>query len=224
MPKLLVVDDEEDIRNLISRFAEHEGHEVTCASNGKEAVELCKTNDFDIIIMDVMMKDMDGLTACKEIKKFKDIPVLMLSARGEEYDKLMGFELGIDDYVVKPFSPRELMARIQVIVNRHLGTSQKMQLLQKGSLQINTTSRTVSVDDKKILLTTKEYDILVFLAQHEGAVFSREQIINNVWGQNYYCDERTVDWQIKLLRSKLETCRDYISTVRGVGYKFEINS
>lgn len=222
MAKILVVDDEKDICNLISRFAEHEGHNVTCAENGNEAVEQCKANDFDIIIMDIMMNGMDGLTACKEIKKFKDIPVLMLSARGEEYDKLMGFELGVDDYVVKPFSPRELMARVQAILNRYNATAKKCKLLTFGLLEINTTSKTVTADKVKITLTAKEYEILLFLAQNESAALSRQQIIDAVWGQNYYCDERTVDWQIKLLRGKLESCRNYITTVRGTGYKFEV--
>ncbi len=224
MIKMLVVDDEEDIRNLISRFAEHEGHIVTCAENGNEALEQCKANDFDIVIMDVMMDGMDGLTACKEIKKIKDVPILMLSARGAEYDKLMGFELGVDDYVVKPFSPRELMARVQAIMNRYNVASKKGQILSLGLLEINKTSKTVTVNKSKILLTAKEYEILLYLAEHETAALSRQQIIDGVWGQNYYCDERTVDWQIKLLRGKLESCRDYITTVRGTGYKFEVIS
>lgn len=224
MIKMLVVDDEEDIRNLINRFAEHEGHIVTCAENGNEALEQCKLNDFDIVIMDVMMEGMDGLTACKEIKKIKDVPILMLSARGAEYDKLMGFELGVDDYVVKPFSPRELMARVQAIMNRYNVASKKGQILSFGLLEINKTSKTVTVNKSKILLTAKEYEILLYLAEHETAALSRQQIIDGVWGQNYYCDERTVDWQIKLLRGKLESCRDYITTVRGTGYKFEVIS
>ena len=224
MAKLLIVDDEPDIYQMICRYAQREGHETVKASDGLEAVELCRTNDFDMIIMDVMMPDMDGFTACKEIRKEKDIPVLMLSARGTEYDKLFGFEVGIDDYVVKPFSPKELMARVNVIVNRHRpqsGTSVR-RTLKAGALTIDVSGRVVTVDGQRVDLTVKEYDLLLYFVENQGMVLTREQILNAVWDYAYQGADRTVDWQIKLLRNKLGICRDYIKTLRGVGYKFEI--
>lgn len=224
MARILIVDDEPDIHQLVRRYAEREGHKTVEAANGLEAVSLCRGNDFDIIIMDAMMPDMDGFTACKEIRKIKDIPVLMLSARGTEYDKMFGFEVGIDDYVVKPFSPKELMARVNVIVNRH--KPQARQLAAKSKIEfdgliIDTLGRNVLADGKKAGLTTKEYDLLLYLAENKGIVLTREKILNAVWGYDYQGEDRTVDWQIKLLRGKLGNCRSYIMTVRGVGYKFE---
>lgn len=221
MAKILVVDDEPDIYQLIRRFAEHEGHETIGASNGLEAISLCQENDFDIIIMDVMMPDMDGFTACKEIRKEKDIPILMLSARGAEYDKLLGFDVGVDDYVVKPFSPKELMARVNVIVNRHKSRFQQQAEIVLGGLRIDTLGRNVFVDDKKTELTAKEYDLLMYFIENRNIALSRSQILNSIWGYEYYGDDRTVDWQIKLLRSKLGKYRNHIVTLRGVGYKFE---
>ena len=224
MAKLLIVDDEPDIYQLICRYAQREGHETVKASDGLEAVELCRTNDFDLIIMDVMMPDMDGFTACKEIRRIKDIPVLMLSARGTEYDKLFGFEVGIDDYVVKPFSPKELMARVNVIVSRHRPQSgaNARRTLEAGALTIDVSGRTVTVDGQRVDLTAKEYDLLLYFVENQGLVLTREQILNAVWDYAYQGADRTVDWQIKLLRSKLGICRDYIKTLRGVGYKFEV--
>lgn len=224
MAKLLIVDDEPDIYQLICRYAQREGHETVKASDGMEAVELCRANDFDLIIMDVMMPDMDGFTACKEIRKEKDIPVLMLSARGTEYDKLFGFEVGIDDYVVKPFSPKELMARVNVIVNRHRPQSgaNARRTLEAGALTIDVSGRRVTVDGQWVDLTAKEYDLLLYLVENQGMVLTREQILNAVWDYAYQGADRTVDWQIKLLRSKLGICRNYIKTLRGVGYKFEV--
>ena len=224
MAKLLIVDDEPDIYQMICRYAQREGHETVKASDGLEAVELCRTNDFDMIIMDVMMPDMDGFTACKEIRKEKDIPVLMLSARGTEYDKLFGFEVGIDDYVVKPFSPKELMARVNVIVSRHRPQSgaSARRTLEAGALTIDVSGRTATVDGLRVELTAKEYDLLLYFMENQGMVLTREQILNAVWDYAYQGADRTVDWQIKLLRNKLGTCRDYIKTLRGVGYKFEV--
>ncbi|MGN0371907.1 MAG: response regulator transcription factor [Enterocloster sp.] len=225
MARILIVDDEPDIHRLICRYAQREGYETMEASDGTEAVKLCREHDFDIIIMDVMMPDMDGFTACREIKKMKDIPVLMLSARGAEYDRLLGFDLGIDDYVVKPFSPRELMARINVIVKRHsqktAGTEPGKGQIEIGALRIDTLGRNVYVEGEKTELTAKEYDLLIYFAENTGIVLSREKLLNAVWGYEYQGEDRTVDWQIKLLRSKLGNCRNYIVTVRGVGYKFE---
>ena len=224
MARLLIVDDEPDIYQMICRYAQREGHETVKASDGLEAVELCRTNDFDMIIMDVMMPDMDGFTACKEIRKEKDIPVLMLSARGTEYDKLFGFEVGIDDYVVKPFSPKELMARVNVIVNRHRPQSgaSARRTLEAGALTIDVSGRTVLVDGQRVDLTAKEYDLLLYFVENQGMVLTREQILNAVWDYAYQGADRTVDWQIKLLRNKLGICRAYIKTLRGVGYKFEV--
>ena len=224
MIKILVVDDEPDIYQLIKRFAEHDGYEAIGASDGLEAITLCHNNHFDIIIMDVMMPDMDGFTACKEIHKEKDIPILMLSARGAEYDKLLGFEVGVDDYVVKPFSPKELMARINVIVNRHKSQDRTQTEIVLAGLRIDTLGRNVFVDGTKTELTAKEYDLLMYFIENKGIALSRNQILNAVWGYEYYGDDRTVDWQIKLLRNKLGTYRGWIVTLRGVGYKFEAES
>lgn len=203
MARILIVDDEPDIHQLVRRYAEREGHETMEASDGLEAVSLCRENEFDIIIMDAMMPDMDGFTACKEIRKTKDIPVLMLSARGAEYDKLFGFEVGVDDYVVKPFSPKELMARVNVIINRHKGRRSPAQGNSKikfGGLVIDTPGRNVFVDGAKTELTTKEYDLLLYLVKNKGIVLTRENILGAIWGYGYDGEDRTVDWQIKLLR------------------------
>lgn len=224
MIKILVVDDEPDIYQLIKRFAEHDGYEAIGASDGLDAITLCHNNHFDIIIMDVMMPDMDGFTACKEIHKEKDIPILMLSARGAEYDKLLGFEVGVDDYVVKPFSPKELMARVNVIVNRHKSQDRTQAEIVLAGLRIDTLGRNVFVDGTKTELTAKEYDLLMYFVENKGIALSRNQILNAVWGYEYYGDDRTVDWQIKLLRNKLGTYRGWIVTLRGVGYKFEAES
>lgn len=223
MSRLLVVDDEPDIVRLISRYAEREGYEVTCAGDGSEAVKLCEKQDFDLIVMDVMMPDTDGFTACKQIRRSKDIPVLMLSARGTEVDKLFGFEVGVDDYVTKPFSPKELMARIKVILRRHAAAAPQKQenQLTIGGIEIDLPGHTVRIDGEKTELTAKEYGILVYLARNKGIVLSRDQILNEVWGYDYFGDDRTVDWQMKLLRGKLGKYRDSIRTIRGVGYKFE---
>lgn len=222
MPKILIADDEEDIIRLISRYAQREGYEVAAVEDGAQAVERCRKEDFDMIVMDVMMPDMDGFTACKQIRAEKDIPVLMLSARGTEYDKLFGFEVGVDDYVTKPFSPKELMARIRVIIRRHQKNEGKQRpLLHAGGITIDEPGHTVEVDGQKIELTAKEYDILLLLMKNQGIVFSRDKILNEVWGYDYFGDDRTVDWQIKLLRSKLGSRRDCIRTIRGVGYKLE---
>lgn len=221
MPKILIADDEPDISELIARYAEREGFEVTRAGDGREAVEACEKEDFDIIIMDVMMPDTDGFTACKQIRQKKDIPVLMLSARGTEYDKLFGFEVGVDDYVTKPFSPKELMARIKVIIRRHAPAQKPTDTASCGGIEIDYLGHTVRIDGVKTDLTAKEYGILVYLVKNKGIVLTRDQILNEVWGYDYFGDDRTVDWQIKLLRSKLGSYRDCIHTIRGVGYKFE---
>ncbi len=222
MPRILIADDEPDIIALISRYAQREGYEVVSVEDGSQAVRACREEDFDAIVMDVMMPDTDGFSACKQIRAFKDIPVLMLSARSTEYDKLFGFEVGVDDYVTKPFSPKELMARIKVIIARHQRTDKKPSgVFSAGGIEIDTLGHTVSIDGEKVELTAKEYDILLLMMKNRGIVFSRDRILNEVWGYDYYGDDRTVDWQIKLLRSKLGEKRGCIATVRGVGYKFE---
>jgi DNA-binding response OmpR family regulator len=224
MHKILVADDEEAIRAMIKEYAEFLGHEVTEAEDGMEAVRLCQSCDFDIVVMDVMMPKMDGFSACKEIRKHKKIPVLMLSARGEEYDKLFGFEVGVDDYVVKPFSPKELVARINAIIARAAPRSldTKPEFLTIGGVQIDAPGRNVYVDGKKAELTTKEFDLLLHLALNKNIVLSREQLLNAVWGYEFFGEDRTVDTHIKMLRSSLGVYRDYIITIRGVGYKLEI--
>lgn len=223
MPKILVADDEQKIRLVIKEYAEFEGYEVSEAADGMEAIEMCRKNSYDAIVMDVMMPRLDGFSACKEIKKIYDVPVLMLSARGEEYDKLFGFEIGIDDYVVKPFSPKELMARLAVIIRRNSknDTAQNAQCSEFGGLKIDHTARNVYVDGVKTELTPKEYDLLVFLAKNKNIALSRGKLLNDVWGYDFYGDDRTVDTHIKMLRNSLGQYRDYIVTLRGYGYKFE---
>ena len=225
MPRILVVDDEPDICQMIRRYAEHDGYETVGVSDGTEAVEICQKEDFDIIIMDVMMPNMDGYAACRKIRENKDIPVLMLSARGEEYDKLFGFEVGVDDYVTKPFSPKELMARIKVIIRRHAKPQEKTEkaadLLKFSGLEIDTLGHILFVDGEKVELTAKEYDVLLYLVNNKGIVLTRDKILSAVWGYDYFGEDRTVDWQIKLLRNKLGIYRELIHTIRGVGYKFD---
>ncbi|WP_294410524.1 response regulator transcription factor [uncultured Ruminococcus sp.] len=224
MPKILIVDDEPNIVTLISRYVQREGYDIVTASDGREAIDKCKKEDFDVIIMDVMMPDTDGFTACKKIKEFKDIPVIMLSARGTEFDKLFGFEVGIDDYVTKPFSPMELMARIKVVISRKpvpKPESADSRHIVVDGIDIDTLGRTVLIDGEKADLTAKEYALFLILVKNKGIVLSRDRILNEVWGYDSFGVDRTVDWQIKLLRSKLGAYRDSIKTVRGVGYKFE---
>ena len=222
MYKILVVDDEPKIREVIREYAEFSGFEVTEAEDGMSAVGLCKLNDYDLIVMDIMMPKLDGFSACKEIKKIKDIPIIMLSARGEEYDKLFGFELGIDDYVVKPFSPKELIARINAVLARKRGTSAPQQeTLKFGGLEINMAARTVTVDGKKVELTPKEYDLLFYLVKNKNIALSRDKLLSDIWGYDFFGDDRTIDTHIKNLRNNLGPYRDYIVTLRGVGYKVE---
>ena len=220
--KILVVDDEEKIRSLIRKYAEFEGYTVKEAADGMQAVQMAEEEDFDIIIMDVMMPELDGFSACREIRKFKQTPVLMLSARGEEYDKIHGFELGVDDYVVKPFSPRELMMRINVIVSRRETLAPAAhEEVQFGGLVIDFAARLVYVDGVRTDLSPKVYELLHYLVKNKGIALTREQIINTVWGYDFYGDDRTLDTHIKLLRLSLGPYRKYIVTLRGVGYRFE---
>lgn len=220
MYKILVTDDEEKIRELIKKYALFEGHTVTEAKNGMEAIELCEKQDFDIIIMDVMMPELDGFSAVKEIRKNSQTPVIMLSARGEEYDKIHGFELGVDDYVVKPFSPKELMMRIDAIMKRS-GKSQTHQIYKKEALEVDFTARKVSVGGENLELSPKEYDLLFYMIQNKGIALTREKLITQVWGYDFYGDDRTLDTHIKLLRKSLGEYAKFITTLRGVGYRFE---
>lgn len=222
MKKLLVVDDEAKIREVIKEYSEFSGYEVTEAADGMSAIGLCKLNDYDLIIMDVMMPKLDGFSSVKEIKKFKDIPVIMLSARGEEYDKLFGFELGVDDYVAKPFSPKELMARVNAVITRHEGADHGTSNVMKfDGLEVNFAARTIYIDGKRVNLTPKEYDLLFYLIQNRNIALSRDKLLSDIWGYDFFGDDRTIDTHIKNLRNNLGPYRDFIVTLRGVGYKFE---
>ena len=225
MYKILTVDDEEMIRKLIRKYAEFELHEVTEAADGMEAVKLCRENDFDIIIMDIMMPELDGFSACREIRKIKDTPIIMLSARGEEYDKINGFELGIDDYVVKPFSPKELMLRIEAVMKRtKSGTAKKEpehDIVEIEGLCADITARLVFVDGVRVDMSPKEYDLFFYLLKNRNIALSREKLITEVWGYDFYGDDRTLDTHIKLLRKSLGDYAGLIVTLRGVGYRFE---
>lgn len=221
MAKILIVDDEEKIRFVVKEYAQFSGHEVTEASDGAEAVSLCKDNKFDLLVLDIMMPKVDGFTAVKQIRKFSFVPVIMLSARGEEYDKLFGFELGIDDYVVKPFSPKELMARITAVLARSQQARPEHKRLEFGSLVIDLTGRTVTIDGVALQMTPKEYELLFYMVQNRGIALSRERLITEVWGYDYFGDDRTLDTHIKMLRQNLGQYRNCIVTLRSMGYKFE---
>lgn len=223
MYKILVADDEQKIREVIKEYAEYEGHTVYEAVDGMQAVDMAKEQDFDIIIMDVMMPRLDGFSACKEIRKFKNTPILMLSARTEEYDKLFGFEMGVDDYVVKPFSPKEVLARINAIIkrnksgNEHVGETVKFE-----GLEINFTARDVFIDGEKANLTPKEYDLLFYLVKNKNIALTRNKLLEEVWGYDFFGDDRTIDTHIKMLRNNLGPYRKFIVTLRGMGYKFQV--
>lgn len=222
MSKLLVVDDEEHIRSIIRKYGEFEGHEIDEASDGMEAIHICQNHTYDLIIMDIMMPTLDGFSACKEIRKIADVPVIMLSARGEEYDRIHGFELGIDDYVVKPFSPKELMMRVSAILNRyHKDQNSNKEIYEQAGLKIDFTGRKAFIDQKEIDLSPKEYELLFYLVRNEGIALTREQLIHDVWGYDFYGDDRTLDTHIKLLRKSLQDYSKWIITLRGVGYRFE---
>ncbi|MCH5202025.1 MAG: response regulator transcription factor [Oscillospiraceae bacterium] len=222
MSKILVVDDEFRIREIIKKYAVFEGHTVTEAVDGMSAIETCKEQSFDIIIMDVMMPELDGFSACREIRKFTDTPIIMLSARGEEYDKIHGFELGIDDYVVKPFSPKELMMRVQAVLNRSRKTNpQNQDVFVFRDLSVDFTARTVSIEGKRIDMTPKEYELFFYMVKNKGIALTREKLISKVWGYDFYGDDRTLDTHIKILRKSLGEYSKCIVTLRGVGYRFE---
>ena len=210
MSRILVVDDEARIRQIIRKYAEFEGFEVEEAVDGMQAIEICRKEDFDLIIMDVMMPELDGFSACREIRKFKKTPIIMLSARGEEYDKIHGFELGSDDYVVKPFSPKELMMRVNAVIKR-----------SQGAQNEDFSARIVTIDGKRIEMTPKEYELFFYMVKNKGLALTREKLISEVWGYDFFGDERTLDTHIKLLRKSLGEYSRCIVTLRGVGYRFE---
>ena len=228
MYHILVVDDEARIRTLIRKYAEFEGHTVTEAVDGMEAVLACRANTYDIIIMDIMMPELDGFSACREIRKISSTPIIMLSARGEEYDRINGFEVGVDDYVVKPFSPKELMLRVDAIMKRVKGGAKQMNQtpnvvveIDNGGLKADLTARLVFIDGERVEMSPKEYDLFFYLLSNKNIALSREKLLCEVWGYDFFGDARTLDTHIKLLRKSLGRYANCIVTLRGVGYRFE---
>lgn len=219
MLRILIVDDEVKIREVVNEYAKVSGYECDQASNGKDAIEMVKNNDYDCIILDIMMPELDGFSACKKIKAIKNVPVIMLSARQEEDDKLFSFDIGVDDYVTKPFSPKELMARIKVVCERNNSRSNDKYTFE--GLVIDVDGRTITIDGEKVTLTPKEFDLLIYLIENKNVALAREKILTNVWNTDFYGDDRTVDTHIKMLRKDLGDYAKYITTVRGMGYKFE---
>jgi two-component system, OmpR family, response regulator ResD len=221
MEKILVVDDEENIRNIIKKYAVFEGYDVYEAEDGIEAVNLCRQNNYDIIIMDIMMPELDGFSACREIKKEKDIPVIMLSARGEEFDRIHGFETGTDDYVVKPFSPKELMMRVSAVLKRSKNSRKELNIFESDGIKVDFSGRIVYIDGERVDMSPKEYELFFYLVKNRNIALSRERLITEVWGYDFYGDDRTLDTHIKILRKTLGKYSGKIVTLRGVGYRFE---
>ena len=221
--KILIVDDEEMIRGVLREYIEFEGNQADEAADGMKAVKMCRENDYDLILMDVMMPKLDGFSAVKEIRKEKDVPVIMLSARGEEYDKLFAFEIGVDDYVTKPFSPKEVMARINAVTKRKAAKQKQdeSRVIRFEGLEIDMAGRNVYVDGEKAVLTPKEYELLFYFVRNQGLALTREKLLYDVWGFDFYGDDRTVDTHVKMLRGNLKQYRKFIVTLRGLGYKFE---
>ncbi len=223
MNKVLIVDDEQRIRDLIKEYLDFEGFSYDEGKDGLEAIELVKTNKYDIVILDIMMPKVDGFTALREIRKLSDVPVIMLSARGEEYDKLFGFEMGVDDYITKPFSPKEVVARIKALLKRTKPQNQPQREIKLGGITIDEYGRKVLVDGNTITLTPKEFDILLYMSKNREVVLSREKILEKIWGYEFFGDDRTVDTHIKMLRNSIAPYRHYIKTVWGIGYKMEVD-
>ena len=227
MYKILIADDEAGIRTLVSKYAVFEGHTVIEAADGMEAIAICKNGDVDIAIVDIMMPELDGFSACREIRKFSDLPIIMLSARGEEYDRINGFELGVDDYVVKPFSPKELMLRVEAIMKRAgrraqtESVSPQKEVVKLGGLTADVSARAVYIDGVPVDMTPKEYDLFFYMLRNRNIALTREKLISEVWGYDFFGDERTLDTHIKLLRKSLGEYSKCIVTLRGVGYRFE---
>ncbi len=234
MAHLLIVDDEENIRTIIKKYAEFSGHTVTEAGDGMTAVTLCKSESFDVIVLDIMMPELDGFSACREIRRFSKIPVIMLSARGEEYDRISGFECGADDYVVKPFSPRELMLRVDAVLRRAPRAdepkeeekapekpSDSREIYSFEGVTVDFTARVVTVDGEVAELSPKEYDLLFYMIRNRGIALSREKLLNDVWGYRFFGGDRTLDTHMKLLRKKLKGYASHLVTLRGMGYRFD---
>lgn len=229
MYHILVVDDESRIRSILRKYAEFEGFTVSEAGDGMEAVQICRSESFDLVIMDIMMPELDGFSACREIRKFSDVPIIMLSARGEEYDKINGFAFGIDDYVVKPFSPKELMLRVAAVLKRTKmprpadaeRPQNKIVELDGGGLRADVTARIVYVDGERIDMSPKEYDLFFYMLENRNIALSREKLLAEVWGYDFFGDARTLDTHVKLLRKSLGRYAGAIVTLRGVGYRFE---
>ncbi len=225
MYRILIVDDEDMIRSLLRKYAEFEGHTVGEAANGMDALEKFRKESYDLVIMDIMMPVLDGLSACREIRKSSDVPIILLSARGEEYDRIGGFQMGVDDYVVKPFSPKELMLRVDAILKRAKGPRKepenRAEIWNQEGLSVNFTARIVTVDGVKAELSPKEYELLFYLIRNRGIALTREKLICEVWGYDFYGDDRTLDTHIKLLRHSLGKYSKFIITLRGVGYRFD---
>lgn len=226
MYNILVVDDEVRIRSIVRKYAEFEGHTVTEAADGMAALSLCRTNDFDIVIMDIMMPELDGFSACREIRKFSQVPIIMLSARADEYDKINGFSIGVDDYVVKPFSPKELMMRVEAVMKRTSRTpkvSEEHNIIELdgGGLRADISARIVYIDGERVEMSPKEYELLFYMLRNHDIALSREKLICDVWGYDFYGDARTLDTHIKLLRKSLGKYAEHIVTLRGIGYRFE---
>jgi len=226
MQKILVVDDEAKIREVIRKYAEFEGYAVLEAENGMDALQKLNDNTVDLVVLDIMMPELDGFSTCKKLREFSDVPVIMLSARCEEYDKLFGFELGVDDYVVKPFSPKELMARIKAVLARRVSsaTDKASDVFSCEGLTVDFAGRFVYVDGESVVMTPKEYDLLAYLIKNKNIALTREKLLNEIWGYEYYGDDRTLDTHIKLLRNSLGVYRKFIVTLRGVGYRFETDT
>jgi len=225
MYKILVADDEAGIRTLISKYAVYEGHSVLEAADGMEAVALCRRETPDIAIIDIMMPELDGFSACREIRKFSDIPIIILSARGEEYDRINGFEIGVDDYVVKPFSPKELMLRVEAVMKRYgasrSAASSGNEIFEYEGLRADISARIVWIDGVRAEMTPKEYDLFFYMLRNRNIALTREKLISEVWGYDYFGDDRTLDTHIKLLRRSLGKYADRIVTLRGVGYRLD---
>ena len=221
--RILIVDDEERIRDIIKEYLEFEKFEYEEASDGIEAIDKIKAYEFDCVILDIMMPKVDGFTVLREIRKFTQVPVIMLSARGEEYDKLFGFEMGVDDYITKPFSPKEQIARIKALLKRSGAIAANEKTIKINGVEIDENGRKVLVDGEIATLTPKEFDLLVYMVKNQGVVLSREKILEKIWGYEFFGDDRTVDTHIKMLRNSLGPYRDYIKTIWSIGYKLEVD-
>ncbi|MBQ3040700.1 MAG: response regulator transcription factor [Clostridia bacterium] len=228
MYNILIVDDEEMIRKLIRKYAEFDGFTVTEAVDGMDAVNKFNHGEFDIIIMDIMMPELDGFTASRKIRETSDVPIIMLSARGEEYDKINGFEIGIDDYVIKPFSPKELMLRVEAIMKRTKQRVAKKEeskneiiSLANGGLVADITARIVYIDGERVDMSPKEYELFFYMLKNKNIALSRDKLLSDVWGYDFFGDDRTLDTHIKILRKSLGKYSDFIVTIRGMGYRFE---